>query len=76
MKKDKDFETHMIRMPSLLVEGEPVTLQLFSEGDVLAASAVCIGESCSVTKAYDLPIELLEYALVGAMKFCNLDPIP
>lgn len=76
MKKDIDFETHMIRMPSLLVEGEPVTLQLFSEGGVLVASAVCIGESHSVAKAYDLPTELLEYALVWAMKFCDLDPIP
>lgn len=76
MKKDKDFETHTIRIPSLVVNGEPVTLQLFSEGGVLVASTVCVGEDYSEQKAYDLPLKMVQHILVGILKFCDLDPIP
>lgn len=76
MKKDKDFEIHTICVPSLVVNGDPVSLQLFSENGVLVASAICVGEDYSEQKVYDLPLKILQYVLVGILKFCDLDPIP
>lgn len=70
--KGKKFE---VRMPSLQENGEPVTLQLFSEDGVLSASALCVESDPDYGVAYDLPIELLEHILVGLVKFGNLDRI-